>query len=101
MWVYVGDPENPYNVFDFTLNRGRDGPQQFLQEYKQVLLADACGGYNGVVAGNDITRAGCWRAGNSSRRRNRRRRLRARRWIYCAPYLRWKSRRKNFLCPTV
>ena len=60
MWVYVGDPEHPYNVFDFTLNRGRDGPQQFLQEYKQVLLADAYGGYNGVVAGNDITRAGCW-----------------------------------------
>ena len=60
MWVYVGDAEHPYNVFDFTLNRGRDGPQQFLQEYKQVLLADAYGGYNGIVAGNDITRAGCW-----------------------------------------
>ncbi len=60
MWVYVGDPEHPYNVFDFTLNRGRDGPLQFLQEYKQVLLADAYGGYNGVVAGNAITRAGCW-----------------------------------------
>src|ERR1035441_5826671 len=36
MWVYVGDPQHPYNVFDFTLNRGRDGPQQFLQEYQQV-----------------------------------------------------------------
>ena len=23
-------------------------------------LADAYGGYNGVVAGNEITRAGCW-----------------------------------------
>jgi len=60
MWVYVGDPENPYNVFDFTLNRGRDGPQQFLKDYTEVLLADAYGGYNGVVAGNAITRAGCW-----------------------------------------
>ena len=60
MWVYVGDAEHPYNLFDFTLNRGRDGPQQFLKEYKQVLLADAYGGYNGIVAGNDITRAGCW-----------------------------------------
>jgi hypothetical protein len=60
MWVYVGDPAHPYNVFDFTLNRGRDGPQQFLQEYQQVLLADAYGGYNGVVAGNQMTRAGCW-----------------------------------------
>jgi Transposase IS66 family len=25
-----------------------------------VLVADAYGGYNGVVAGNQITRAGCW-----------------------------------------
>ena len=60
MWVYVGDETNPYNVFDFTLNRGRDGPKHFLKQYQQVLLADAYGGYNGVVAGNQITRAGCW-----------------------------------------
>lgn len=60
MWVYVGDETNPYNVFHFTLNRGRQGPQEFLQGYTQVLLADAYGGYNGVVAGNAITRAGCW-----------------------------------------
>ena len=60
MWVYVGDPENPYNVFDFTLNRGREGPKEFLKDYTEVLLADAYGGYNGVVAGNAITRAGCW-----------------------------------------
>ncbi|HEY1254071.1 MAG TPA: IS66 family transposase [Terracidiphilus sp.] len=60
MWVYVGDDGYPYNVFDFTLNRGRDGPKYFLKDYRQVLLADAYGGYNGVVAGNEITRAGCW-----------------------------------------
>jgi transposase len=60
MWVYVGDEANPYNVFDFTLDRGRNGPKQFLKEYTEVLLADAYGGYNGVVAGNGITRAGCW-----------------------------------------
>jgi hypothetical protein len=60
MWVYIGDDDYPYNVFDFTLNRGRDGPKYFLKDYNQVLLADAYGGYNGVVAGNEITRAGCW-----------------------------------------
>jgi len=60
MWVYVGDEANPYNVFDFTLNRGRDGPKYFLRDYQQVLLADGYGGYDGVVAGNQITRAGCW-----------------------------------------
>ena len=60
MWVYVGDEAGPYNIFDFTLNRGRDGPKYFLKDYRNVLLADAYGGYNGVVAGNEITRAGCW-----------------------------------------
>jgi transposase len=60
MWVYVGDDAHPYNVFHFTLDRGRDGPKYFLKDYRQVLLADAYGGYNGVVAGNEITRAGCW-----------------------------------------
>jgi len=57
MWVYVGDAAHPYNVFDFTLSRGRDGPKYFLKDYNQVLLADAYGGYNGVVAGNGIVRA--------------------------------------------
>ena len=60
MWVYVGDQDHPYNVFDFTLDRGRNGPMQFLKDFHQVLLADAYGGYNGVVAGNQMTRAGCW-----------------------------------------
>jgi transposase len=60
MWVYVGDAAHPYNVFDFTLRRSRDGPQEFLQNFTGVLLADAYGGYNGVVVGNGLTRAGCW-----------------------------------------
>src|SRR6266436_2793986 len=49
MWVYLGDESNPYNVFDFTQSRGRDGPMTFLKGFKQTLLADAYGGYDGVV----------------------------------------------------
>jgi hypothetical protein len=60
MWVYVGDRHNPYNVFAFTISRSRDGPALFLGGYKRTLLADGYGGYDGVVVGNDITRAGCW-----------------------------------------
>jgi transposase len=60
MWVYVGDETQQYNVFDFTMDRGRDGPKRFLKDYGQVLLADGYAGYNGVVVGNAITRAGCW-----------------------------------------
>jgi transposase len=60
MWVYIGDEANPYNCFDFTLGRGRDGPATFLKDYRQTLLADAYGGYDGVVVSGGITRAGCW-----------------------------------------
>jgi hypothetical protein len=34
------------------LRNGRDGPKYFLRDYRQILLADGYGGYNGVVAGN-------------------------------------------------
>ena len=60
MWVYVGDEEHPYNIYDFTMGRNREGPVQFLGDYDQVLLADGYAGYNGVVAGNALVRAGCW-----------------------------------------
>jgi transposase len=69
MWVYVGgvgDDAHPYNVFDFTLSRSRDGPATFLKNYTGTLLADAYGGYDGIVSGGvgngvgGIVRAGCW-----------------------------------------
>jgi transposase len=48
MWVYLGDAAHPYNAFDFTLNRKRDGPQQFLANYQGYLHADAFSGYDGL-----------------------------------------------------
>lgn len=60
MWIYQGDAEHPYNVFDFTVSRSRDGPQQFLKTYGGTLLADAYGGYDGIVMRQDLPRAGCW-----------------------------------------
>jgi transposase len=46
LWVYLGDTPHPYNVFDFTVNRKRDGPQQFLANYQGYLQADAFSGYD-------------------------------------------------------
>jgi transposase len=63
MWVYVGgvgDEDHPYTIFDFTLSRSRDGPSQFLKGYTGTLLADAYGGYDGIVVESNIVRAGCW-----------------------------------------
>jgi len=60
IWIYRGDDEHPYNVFHFTVSRGRDGPAQFLKDYHGVLQADAYGGYEGICVGGGITQAGCW-----------------------------------------
>jgi transposase len=68
LWVYLGDEDHPYNVFDFTLSRSRDGPSTFLKDYgfdkltpgNQVLLADAYGGYEGICIEKQIVQAGCW-----------------------------------------
>jgi transposase len=60
MWIYLGDETHPYNVFDFTVSRARDGPARFLKDFRQTLLADAYGGYDGIVVNQDLLRAGCW-----------------------------------------
>jgi transposase len=47
-WIYYGDRDHPYNVFDFTLNRKRDGPQTFLANFHGYLHADAFSGYDAL-----------------------------------------------------
>lgn len=39
-WPYQGDWMHPYMVFDFTLDRSRHGPINFLANYKGYLQAD-------------------------------------------------------------
>jgi transposase len=41
----VGDGEHPYTVYDYTPNRSRDGPEEFLKAFRGYLQADA---YSGV-----------------------------------------------------
>jgi transposase len=48
LWVYLGDRDHPYNVFDFTINRKRDGPQSFLAKFHGYLHADAFSGYDAL-----------------------------------------------------
>ena len=47
-WVYHGDRNHPYNVFDFTINRKRDGPEKFLAGFHGYLHADAFTGYDAL-----------------------------------------------------
>jgi transposase len=57
LWVYLGDAAHPYNVFDFTVNRRRDGPERFLAEYRGYLHADAFSGYDGLYLSDPRTAA--------------------------------------------
>jgi transposase len=47
-WIYYGDRSHPYNVFDFTVNHKRDGPQAFLADFAGYLHADAFSGYDAL-----------------------------------------------------
>ena len=62
MWAYRGSTV-PLNIFDFTVSRHRDGPDQFLidNNFNGVLIADCYSGYTGISLRSDdgITHAAC------------------------------------------
>lgn len=60
LWVYIGDRDHPYTVYDYTPTHARDGPAQWLSGYKGYLQADAFGGYDGIYAGGEIVEVACW-----------------------------------------
>ncbi len=60
IWCYLGDEANPYTVYDYTPNRKRDGPQQWLGSYKGYLQADAYSGYDCVYAPGTVKEVACW-----------------------------------------
>ena len=39
-WDYVGDDEHPHVVFQYTPSRSRDGPAEFLKNFRGYLQAD-------------------------------------------------------------
>ena len=57
-WVYPGDSQNPYTLFDVTAGRSQTFPQAFLAGYQGFVLADAYADYNAVH--NTIRHLGCW-----------------------------------------
>ena len=50
-WLYRGREDHPYNVFDFTESRGRDGPAGFLKDFHGHAVVDAYGVHEGVYLG--------------------------------------------------
>jgi transposase len=59
LWVYIGDRDHPYVVFDFTDHYRRDGPEQFLKGYAGYLQADALAQYEGLFRAGAVVHVAC------------------------------------------
>lgn len=60
LWVYLGDENHPFTIYDFTWTHSRDGPEMFLAGYEGHLQADAFSGYDGLYTDGTIIEVGCW-----------------------------------------
>ncbi len=60
IWAYIGDRDNPYIVYDYTPDRTRAGPANWLAQFKGYLQADAYGGYDGIYNKGDCVEVACW-----------------------------------------
>jgi hypothetical protein len=59
-WLYRGPDEAPYDVFDFHESRSRDGPREFLHDFRGWVKVDAYGVDGGVYLGSgERIRASC------------------------------------------
>jgi transposase len=60
LWVYVGDADYPYVVFDFTKDHTATGPATVLAKYRGYLQADALAQYEGLYGADKIKHVCCW-----------------------------------------
>jgi transposase len=61
LWVYVrGDPDPPLAVYDFSRDRSKKRPLDFLGDYEGYVHADAYSGYDELFKKKEITEVGCW-----------------------------------------
>jgi transposase len=60
LWVYVGDADYPYVVFDVTADHSAAGPEDFLKDYRGYLQADALAQYEGLYGVGRVQHVCCW-----------------------------------------
>jgi transposase len=62
MWIYYGDRDHPFNVFDFCGDHSARGIDAFLRDkhYRGYLNADALNVYDHLFKSGDIIELGCW-----------------------------------------
>jgi transposase len=61
-WVYVGNSDNPYTIYDYRDSRSREGPARMLKNFRGYLQTDAYASYESVVleSAGRIIPVGCW-----------------------------------------
>jgi len=61
MWAYRS-LEAPFNVFDFTVSRHRDGPDEMLSDFTGLLMGDCWSGFQKIElrSNSRIQRGACW-----------------------------------------
>ena len=60
VWLYHGDVDHDYLVYQYSPNREQHWPQTFLKEYTGFVQADAYAGYDRLFATNTIQEVACW-----------------------------------------
>ena len=61
MWVYVrGGTGPPLTVYDFSMDRGKKRPLDFLEGYRGYVHADAYSGYDELFKKDEIIEVACW-----------------------------------------
>jgi transposase len=60
LWVYLGDRENPFVVYDYTPDHSGDGPETFLKAYRSgYLQSDGYTGYDALHR-RGLVEVSCW-----------------------------------------
>jgi transposase len=61
LWVYVrGGTGPPLTTYDFSIDRSKRRPLDFLDGYRGYVHADAYSGYDELFRKEDIIEVGCW-----------------------------------------
>ena len=61
LWAYVrGGTDPPLTVYDFSHDRSKKRPLDFLGDYRGYIHADAYGGYDELFRRDGVIEVGCW-----------------------------------------
>ena len=61
-WAYISPGDHGYTIYDYRDSRSRDGPAEFLKDFRGYLQTDAYSAYESVVlkSAGRIIPVGCW-----------------------------------------